>query len=66
MKNKICTPIISALKATKLLRQGCQGFLATIIGEDKMIKIENIEVVREYPDVFPEDLPGLPLDREDN
>ena len=60
VKDKICTPIISALKATKLLRQGCQGFLATIIGEDKMIKIENIEVVREYPDVFPEDLPGLP------
>ena len=46
------------------MRQGCQGFLATVISEDKMRKIENIEVVREYPDVFPEDLPGLPPDRE--
>ena len=63
-KNKICTPVISAIKATKLLRRGCQGFLATIIGEEgKEIKIENIEVIREYPDVFPEDLPGLPRDR---
>ena len=64
MKDKICTPIISAVKATKLLKQGCQGFLATVISEDKIIKIENIEVVKEYPDVFPEDLPGLPPGRE--
>jgi len=26
-------------------------------------KVENIPVVREFPDVFPEDLPGLPPDR---
>jgi len=61
-KNKVSIPVISALKATKLLRHGCQGFLATLI--DKEIRIEDIEVVREYPDVFPEDLPGLPPDRE--
>jgi len=28
------------------------------------LKIKNIEVVREYPNVFSEKLPGLPLDRE--
>ena len=28
------------------------------------ISLEEVPVVREYPDVFPEDLPGLPLDRE--
>ena len=28
------------------------------------IEIEIIPVVNEYPDVFPEDLSGLPLDRE--
>ena len=27
-------------------------------------KLKNIVVIREYPCVFPEDLPGLPLDRE--
>ena len=63
-KSKTGTPIISAVKATKLLRQGCQGFLAAVIGEDKIMKVEDIEVVREYPEVFPEDLPGLPPDRE--
>ena len=28
------------------------------------IKIETIPVVNEFPNVFPEDLPGLPPDRE--
>ena len=27
-------------------------------------KIENIAVIREYPNVFPKDLQGLPSDRE--
>ena len=27
-------------------------------------QIEDIPVVREFPDVFPEELPGLPPDRE--
>jgi len=27
-------------------------------------EVENIPVVREFPDVFPEDLPGLPPDRD--
>ena len=26
--------------------------------------LEDILVVREFPDVFPVDLPGIPLDRE--
>ena len=64
-KNKVSIPVISALKATKLLRHGCQGFLTTLIDKEKEeVRIEDIAVVREYPDVFPEDLPGLPPDRE--
>jgi hypothetical protein len=26
--------------------------------------IEDVQVVREYPDVFPEELPGMPPDRD--
>jgi hypothetical protein len=26
--------------------------------------IEDVPVVREYPDVFPEELPGMPPDRD--
>ena len=28
------------------------------------MKIENIPIVSEFPEVFPKDLPGLPPDRE--
>ena len=59
------TPIISTLKASKLLRQGCRGFIATVLVMDEIeIKIENIPVVKEYPDVLPKDISGLPPDRE--
>jgi hypothetical protein len=27
-------------------------------------KVKDIPVVKEFPDVFPEDLPGLPLERD--
>ena len=61
MKNKISIPVISTLKATKLLQHGCRRFLATLIDKkNKQVRIEVIAVVMEYPDVFPEDLPAYP------
>jgi hypothetical protein len=30
----------------------------------KAIPMEEIKVVHDFPDVFPEDLPGIPLDRD--
>ncbi|KAJ0548653.1 putative nucleotidyltransferase, Ribonuclease H [Helianthus annuus] len=57
--------IISCLKARKCLQKGCATFLAHIV--DKKAEepnIEDIPVVREYPEVFPEDLPGLPPQRQ--
>ena len=53
------------MKASRLLRQGCQGFIATVLGKNEIeAKIENIPMVKEYPNVFPEDISGLPPDRE--
>ena len=41
------------------------GILATILNRDGApAKIEDIPVVKEYPEVFPEDLLGLPPDQE--
>jgi len=52
--------VISAMKATRLLRQKCQEFLAAIISKQGFdSKLESISVVKEYPEVFPEELPGL-------
>ncbi|XP_074356197.1 uncharacterized protein LOC141695885 [Apium graveolens] len=52
---------LSILKAKKLLRQGCEAYLAHIVDtEKKVLMLEEIPVVREFLDVFPEELPRLP------
>ncbi|KAM0051849.1 putative nucleotidyltransferase, Ribonuclease H [Helianthus debilis subsp. tardiflorus] len=57
--------IISCLKARKCLQKGCVAFLAHIMDKEAAVpKIEDIPVVKEYPEVFPEDLPGLPPQRQ--
>ncbi|RVW13360.1 hypothetical protein CK203_095749 [Vitis vinifera] len=44
--------------------KGCQGFLAYVVNEENDLKLEDIPIVRDYLDVFPEDLPSLPPERE--
>uniref|UniRef100_A0A2N9GS05 RNA-directed DNA polymerase n=1 Tax=Fagus sylvatica TaxID=28930 RepID=A0A2N9GS05_FAGSY len=57
--------VISALQARRMLRKGCRGYLATVRDtQQDELKLENIPIVSEFPEVFPEDLPGLPPDRE--
>ena len=57
--------LISASKPEKLLKKGCQAFLAFVVdSSDGGVEIGDITVVNEYQDVFPEDLPGLPPERE--
>ena len=34
------------------------------MNEENNLKLEDIPIVRDYPDVFPDDLPGLPPERE--
>ncbi|XP_074368614.1 uncharacterized protein LOC141708745 [Apium graveolens] len=57
--------LISALKASKLLSKGCDGYLAFVKDTSKdEPRIEDYPVVREYEDVFLDELPGLPPHRE--
>ena len=57
--------VISALRAKRLLRKGCQRYLAHVVDTRKeVLKLDDIPVVRDFPNVFPEDLPGMPIDRE--
>ena len=57
--------IISAIMAEQLIRRGCEAYLAQIIDTNhKGPQIKEIPVVREFADVFLDDLPGLPLERE--
>ncbi|XP_038972361.1 uncharacterized protein LOC120104745 [Phoenix dactylifera] len=56
--------IVSAMCARKALRKGCQAYLAYVIDTRIETRLDDIPIVGEYPDVFPDDLPGLPPDRE--
>ncbi|KAM2828129.1 hypothetical protein PS2_033962 [Malus domestica] len=56
---------ITAIRAKKLLDKGCQGYLAHVVLNDKVpSSVEDMRVVKHFPDVFPDDLPGLPPDRD--
>ena len=48
-----------------MIKRGCETFLASVVIAkivDRSVK--DVEVVKEFEDVFPEDLSGLPSDRE--
>ncbi|KAG5536039.1 hypothetical protein RHGRI_023734 [Rhododendron griersonianum] len=57
--------LISAMHARRLINKGCQGYLCSILTtESGVTTLQDIPIVNEFPDVFPEDLPGLLVDRE--
>ncbi|GJY70545.1 putative reverse transcriptase domain-containing protein [Tanacetum coccineum] len=57
--------VISCSKAQDYMAKGCQVFLAQISKKKEEYKskgkqIKEVPIVRDFPEVFPEDLPGLP------
>nr|GFB30321.1 putative reverse transcriptase domain-containing protein [Tanacetum cinerariifolium] len=57
--------IIYALQAHTLLSHGCEGFLATIHDTTSDVpSIHDQPIVFEFPNVFPDELPGIPPVRE--
>ena len=57
--------MISAISARRLLRKGCFAYLVYIIDSQVSdVKLEDIPMVKEFSDVFPNDLLGLPRDRD--
>ena len=57
--------LISALKAKKLMSRGSEGYLAFVKDISKEgASLEDHKVVKDFPDVFPEELSGLPPQRE--
>ena len=57
--------VISAMQVRRLLRKGCEAFLALVLDYKRgQIELENILVVKDFSDVFPEELPGIPPVRE--
>ena len=57
--------LISSMKANKLIQKVCQGYLCSILCDlNGSVELADIPVVEEFPDVFPNELPGHLVDRE--
>ena len=57
--------VIFAMQAQRFLRKGCKAFLALVLDSKRgQINLEDIPVIKEFPDVFLEELSGLPPERE--
>ncbi|GJS17118.1 putative reverse transcriptase domain-containing protein [Tanacetum coccineum] len=67
--SKLKLSIISCTKTQKYLHKGCQVYLAQVTSkktEDKLEekRLEDVPIIQEFLEVFPEDLPGLPPTRQ--
>ena len=57
--------VISAATARKMVRKGCEAYLAYVVDTVKVRpSIFDIPTISDFPDVFLEELPGLPPQRE--
>ncbi|XP_076921005.1 uncharacterized protein LOC143582284 [Bidens hawaiensis] len=56
--------IISKINASHCLGKGCLAFMAYVTKEPESKKIEEVPIVLEFKDVFPDELPGIPPDLE--
>ncbi|XP_073041985.1 uncharacterized protein [Primulina eburnea] len=66
VQNKQLRQIVSCIRAKKLSRRGCQGFLASIISIPDIgsQSIKDVEVFKDFPDVFLDEVSGVPPERD--
>ena len=64
IRREIAPNLINTMTASKMLLKGCQGYLAFEVDRrQEGTQLEDIPIVKEFPDVFPDDILGLPPDR---
>ena len=64
IKKEIAPSLINAMTAWKMLRKGCQGYLEFVVDRrQEGTRLEDIPIVKEFPNVFPYDISSLPPDR---
>ena len=65
IRREIAPSLINAMTASKMLRKGCQGYLAFVVDRRQDgTRLEDILIVKEFPNVFPDDISSLPPNRE--
>jgi hypothetical protein len=56
---------ISSLQFRKSMHKGCKNYAILALNEKGVAEgLEHLLVVKEFADVFPKELPGIPLERE--
>jgi hypothetical protein len=56
---------VSSLQLRKSMRKGCELYVILALNEKGVAEgLEHLPVVKEFADVFPEELPGMPPERE--
>ena len=56
--------VISVMQARRFLRNGCEAFLALDLDSNRgQVNLEDIPMIKEFLDVFLEELSGLPPER---
>nr|GEY65627.1 putative reverse transcriptase domain-containing protein [Tanacetum cinerariifolium] len=57
--------VVSCTKDRKYVKRGCQLFLAQVTEIEPAVKrLQDVPVICDFPEVFPDDLPGLPPSRQ--
>ena len=65
IRSSVMSNVISAMQARRFIRKGYEAFLALILDSKRgQVDVETIAVVREFSDVFSEELPSIPLERQ--
>ncbi|XP_075492373.1 uncharacterized protein LOC142530424 [Primulina tabacum] len=59
-------PLVSAMEMFRILSTGNEGFMIYAVDatQGKRFEVSDIPVVKEFPDVFPDEIPGFPPQRE--
>nr|GEW57226.1 hypothetical protein [Tanacetum cinerariifolium] len=64
-RNNSRLKIVSCIKARKYIENGYELFLAQVTKQgSKEKQLEDVPVIRDFPEVFPDELPGLPSPRQ--
>jgi hypothetical protein len=64
VRRKVSLRFISTMKVKRCLRQGCRLYVVEAVNERKGPSLDQYPLLSEFKDVFPNELPGLPPERE--
>jgi hypothetical protein len=64
VQRKVSLCFISTMKVKRCLRQGCRLYVVEAVNERKGPSLDQYPILSEFQEVFPNELPGLPPERE--